>query len=173
MKKPQLKLRSAVSAPGRSPAALLPPLAALAGSPSQVLAYSAEALRESRAYCRGQIKNTPRWVCFLFVPVSISYSPGAPRPSTALYLARLSVGGVRWDRSLPPPVADAGRRSVGNRKERWNIATMRVPRVTEKPTGKARARISQSSAFAGLFSYPIRQSAIIWQSQLMCSIVLG
>ena len=34
-----------------------------------------------------------------------------------------------WDRSLPPPVAEAGRRSVGNRKEQQNAATMRVPRV--------------------------------------------
>ncbi|MCI6374910.1 MAG: hypothetical protein MR821_06410, partial [Clostridiales bacterium] len=34
-----------------------------------------------------------------------------------------------WDRSLPPPVADAGRRSVGNRKERARLATMRVPRT--------------------------------------------
>jgi len=34
-----------------------------------------------------------------------------------------------WDRSLPPPVAETGRRSVGNRKEQWDIATMRVPRV--------------------------------------------
>ena len=34
-----------------------------------------------------------------------------------------------WDRSLPPPVAETGRRSVGNRKERWYIATMRVSRA--------------------------------------------
>ena len=33
------------------------------------------------------------------------------------------------DRSLPPPVAETGRRSVGNRKERWYIATMRVSRA--------------------------------------------
>ena len=39
-----------------------------------------------------------------------------------------------WDRSLPPPVAEAGRRSVGNRKERQYAASMRVPRVTMKPT---------------------------------------
>ena len=34
-----------------------------------------------------------------------------------------------WDRSPPPPVADEGGRSVGNRKERQRGATMRVPRV--------------------------------------------
>ena len=33
-----------------------------------------------------------------------------------------------WDRSLPPPVADEGRRSVGNHKERLKAATMCVPR---------------------------------------------
>ena len=32
------------------------------------------------------------------------------------------------DRSLPRPVGETGRRSVGNRKERLYIATMRVPR---------------------------------------------
>ena len=36
---------------------------------------------------------------------------------------------LAWDRSLPPPVADEGRRSVGNRKERPKGATMRVSRV--------------------------------------------
>ena len=36
------------------------------------------------------------------------------------------------DQSLPPPVAETGRRSVGNRKERQNVATMRVPRMTRR-----------------------------------------
>ena len=33
------------------------------------------------------------------------------------------------DRSLPRPVGETGRRSVGNRKERQNAATVRVSRV--------------------------------------------
>ena len=41
--------------------------------------------------------------------------------------------GGEWDsngdRSLPRPVGETGRRSVGNRKERRNAATMRVPRI--------------------------------------------
>ena len=53
-----------------------------------------------------------------------SYSEAAPSVATNSHLAW-------WDRSLPPPVADTGMRSVGNRKERWYIATMRVPRVIQ------------------------------------------
>lgn len=34
-----------------------------------------------------------------------------------------------WDRSLPRPVGEADRRSVRNRKERQDAATMRVSRV--------------------------------------------
>ena len=43
-------------------------------------------------------------------------------------LARFPAVRARWDRSLPPPVAETGRRSVGNRKERPRDATVRVPR---------------------------------------------
>ena len=39
-----------------------------------------------------------------------------------------------WHRSLPPPVAEAGRRSVGNRKERRNGATMRASRAYIRKT---------------------------------------
>ena len=38
-------------------------------------------------------------------------------------------GSPEGHRSLPPPVADSGRRSVGNRKEHLKDATMRVPRI--------------------------------------------
>ena len=38
-------------------------------------------------------------------------------------------GSPEGHRSLPPPVADSGRRSVGNRKEQQHAATMRVPRI--------------------------------------------
>ena len=40
------------------------------------------------------------------------------------------------DQSLLPPVAETGRRSIGNRKERQNDATMRVSRnVNDSPVG--------------------------------------
>ena len=39
---------------------------------------------------------------------------------------------LAWDRSLPRPVGETGRRSVGNRKERPKGATMRVSR-TQRP----------------------------------------
>ena len=32
------------------------------------------------------------------------------------------------DQSLSPPVAETGRRSIGNRKKRQNAATMRISR---------------------------------------------
>ena len=52
--------------------------------------------------------------------------------------------GVDW--SLPRPVGNTGRRNVGNRKERWNIATMRVPR---------NIRISPSSFWAQRSAQPV------------------
>ena len=55
--------------------------------------------------------------------------PGCLRASATLYLARFFPMRAQWNRSLPPPVAETGRRSVGNRRERPEGATMRVPRV--------------------------------------------
>ena len=37
-----------------------------------------------------------------------------------------------WDRSLPPPVAEAGKRSVGNRKERLRDYASSPDRQPEK-----------------------------------------
>ena len=71
--------------------------------------------------------------------------------------------GVLWDRSRARPVGETARRSVGNRKERQDDATMRVPRVrrrpvdAEKPTGNARERILQNLQ-AGVFFICPRQT---------------
>ena len=57
-----------------------------------------------------------------------------------------------WDRSLPPPVAEAGRRSVGNRKERlrdYASSPDRQPNVTHARSAQERTKLGiQSNFFA-------------------------
>ena len=62
-------------------------------------------------------------------PVSLwftSYTPPPVTPMTPRDPGSLSCRSL-WDRSLPPPVADEGRRSVGNLNERPQGATIRFP----------------------------------------------
>ena len=65
----------------------------------------------------------------------------------ALYLARFFPMRAQWDRSLPPPVAETGRRSVGNRKERPGA------RLCEFPGGRERdGKRPGESCFRAVFS---------------------
>ena len=66
------------------------------------------------------------------------------------------------DRSLPRPVGETGRRNVGNRKERWNIATMRVPR---------KIRISPSSFWAQRSAQPVGINKKVLSKCIRISIV--
>ena len=72
------------------------------------------------------------------------------------YLTRFPSARRLWDRSLPPPVADAGRRSVGNRKERTGPTTMRVPRRMQAGEGRESQGAGKARDYA---SSPGRSSA--------------
>ena len=52
-----------------------------------------------------------------------------PGPGSQPWSFAGGYGSPEGHRSLPPPVADSGRRSVGNRKEQQHAATMQVPRI--------------------------------------------
>ena len=62
-------------------------------------------------------KKKPSHKAELFLCPPGIFLPGRLQPSATLYLARFPIARRQWDRSLPPPVAETGRRSVGNRKE--------------------------------------------------------
>ena len=68
--------------------------------------------------------------------------PGRLQVSATLYLARFFPMRALWDRSLPPPVAETGRQSVGNRRERPGDATMRVPR-RKRARGETPGRVGR------------------------------
>ena len=63
---------------------------------------------------------------------------GRMRASATLYLARFFPMRALWDRSLPPPVAETGRRSVGNRKERPEGRDYASSQEEESAMGNAR-----------------------------------
>ena len=60
--------------------------------------------------------------------LSATFTASGPGPAGPWSFAG-GYGSPEGHRSLPPPVADSGRRSVGNRKEHLKDATMRVPRI--------------------------------------------
>ena len=65
-----------------------------------------------------------------------------------------------WDRSLPRPVGETGRRSVGNRKEQQNAATMRVPRIGS-PTYPISEKLNRTGAEGDAFgSFFVRQQTM-------------
>ena len=69
-----------------------------------------ETARESRSLPDPKKNKAPqKWGLVLF-GLGNDLSPEASPAKSDIVLG--------WDRSLPPPVAEAGRRSVGNRKER-------------------------------------------------------
>ena len=84
---------------------------------------------------------------FFLLPVNFPTLPGGFSQCTKV---------LDWDRSLPPPVADEGRRSVGNRKERQNAATMRVPRtLIAKLNARERLLQSAKDTQVGVFFLPL------------------
>ena len=77
--------------------------------------------------CKSSVyESVASWiVSFVFVDAFAAPGPGPAGP----WSFAGGYGSPEGHRSLPPPVADSGRRSVGNRKERQHVATMRVPRI--------------------------------------------
>ena len=78
----------------------------------------------------GDIVNEASWIgakrrrgLGTMSPSRFGRQPNAPHARSARYKQE-----SERDRSLPRPVGEAGRRSVGNRKEQPLAATMRVPR---------------------------------------------
>ena len=74
------------------------------------------------------------------------------------------------DRSLPPPVAETGRRSVGNRKEQQYAATMRFPGCEGRKSQGAPARLCELPMPKATIEIPIqtqRVSALIAETLLI------